>query len=194
MFKFIIAGLLTLKLFSCAMEPMVREGVPSITMADYDTIVEKKTVKSETYSGLMNQLTVAATKIDSSMNDAILARSSQIYEWNSTVFQEEKTKAAADLASKTIFFVSFYTPERAHNNLNSTKSIWKIYLDVGGQRYEGKATKIKSQLVDLQLLYPQHNRFSSPYKIEFPVTNNMVENQPMTLTFTGAGATAKLNF
>jgi hypothetical protein len=193
MFKYILLGLATVQILSCA-TPIMRDGQSNITMSEYENIVEAKTVKSESYSGLTNQLTVSATKIDSAMNEAILARSSQIYEWNSTVMQEEKTKASSQLATETEFFVSFYTPERAHNNLNSNKSIWKIYLDVGGVRYEGKATKVKAQLVDLQMIYPQHNRFSSPYKIEFPIATNMIESQSMTLTFTGPNATVKLNF
>ena len=67
-------------------------------------------------------------------------------------------------------------------------------MDVGGQRYEGKVTKLKTQFADLQALYPKYNRFATPYKIEFPVATSMTENFEQVLTITGPAATAKLLF
>ena len=196
--KILILGLTlalsTLHISSCSTQPLLQKGMPSISLSDYENLVESKTKKIESYSGLTNQLNVSATKIDSQMNEALLARSAQIYEWNGATFQEEKTKNAAVLAAKTEFFISFYTPERQHNNLNSSKSIWKIYLDIDGNRFEGKATKLKAQLVDIQSLYPHHTRFGSPYKIEFFTPTNTIENKPVTLTFTGPNASVKLIF
>lgn len=193
--KLFLVSVLALNIFSsCTSTPAAKEGVPTVDISEYESHVQSKTQNIESYNGLMNQLNVSATKMDTKMTEALLARSGQIYEWNAASFQEEKTKMMSDLATKTIFFLSFYTPERNHNNLTALKPIWKIYLDVGGQRYEGKATKIKTMLADLQSLYPHHNRFSTPYKIEFSVPTAQTENQSEILTITGPNASVKLNY
>ncbi len=194
MIKLLIVSLVTLNFVSCAMTPTPTEGVPSVDISVYEALVEKNTKNIESYNGLSNQLNVSATKMDTKMTEAMLSRSSQIYQWNATIFQEEKIKATTDLATKTIFFLSFYTPERNHNNLTALKPIWKIYLDVGGQRYEGKATKVKTMLADLESLYPHHNRFSTPYKIEFSVPTAQTETQSQVLTITGPNASVILNY
>ena len=72
--------------------------------------------------------------------------------------------------------------------------MWKIFLDVDGQRYEGKATKNKATLSEVQVMYPYHNRWSVPYIVTFPVATATVENKPATLTFTGAVSTSQLKF
>jgi hypothetical protein len=194
MIKLVLISLLTFNFLSCAITPATKEGVPSVDVSDYETLIEKNTKNIESYNGLSNQLNVHATKMDTKMTEAMLSRSGQIYQWNATMFQEEKTKAMTDLGTKTIFFLSFYTPERNHNNLTALKPIWKIYLDVGGQRYEGKATKIKTMLADLESLYPHHNRFATPYKIEFSVPTAQTEAQAEVLTITGPNASVQLNY
>jgi hypothetical protein len=194
MIKLLLISALSLNFLSCSLEPKAKEGVPTVDISDYENLVEKNTKNIESYNGLSNQLNAYATKLDSKMTEAMMARSGQIYQWNSVIFQEEKTKAVAELATKTIFFLSFYTPERNHNNLTAKKPIWKIYLDVGGQRYEGSATKIKTMLADLESLYPHHNRFATPYKIEFSVPTVRTENEPQVFTITGPSASVVLNF
>lgn len=180
--------------FSCSTTGPQNSDVPSMSESEYEEIFNKKTNKIETYSGLTNALTFSATEIDSEMIHATLARSARIYEWNSSKLQEETAKSKQNIDSKSEFFLTVYTPERNHNNLNSTTSIWKIYLDVNNQRYEGKATKVKGQLVDIQSVYPSHNRFSTPYKIEFPISLVSIANAPKSITLTGPKASAKVDF
>lgn len=194
MIKLLLISLLALNFIACASTPETKEGVPSVKVSDYEDLVEKNTKNIESYNGLTNQLNVYGTKLDAKLTEAMLSRSGQLYQWNASLFQEEKTKAMTEIATKTIFFLSFYTPERNHNNLTASKPLWKIYLDVGGQRYEGKATKIKTMLADLESLYPHHNRFSTPYRIEFSVPTAQTEGQPQVLTITGPSASVQLTF
>ncbi len=194
MLKIILAALLTLNFVSCAHQPETKEGVPSVDVSDYESLVEKNTKNVESYNGLTNQLNVSATKMDTRMSEAMLSRSGQIYQWNATVFQEETAKSHSELATKTVFFLSFYTPERKQNNLTATNPIWKIYLDVGGQRYDGKAVKVKTSLADLESLYPHHNRFATAYRIEFSVPTVQTESQSEALTITGPSASVVLKY
>lgn len=192
--KILLLGLLYIITQSCATPVPRQDGVSTLSESDYEDIFMKKTHQVETYSGFMNALTFSVTTIDTEMIDATLARSAQIYEWNANKFLEENNKAKLNVNSKSEFFISVYTPERSHNDLSSSKSIWKVYLDVNNQRYEGTVTKVKGQLVDIQSLYPSHNRFSTPYKVEFLVPVSAIEKQTKTFTVTGPKASAKVTF
>ncbi|MFN3454871.1 MAG: hypothetical protein ACK41T_07905, partial [Pseudobdellovibrio sp.] len=110
------------------------------------------------------------------------------------VYRDEKAKVISKHSTNTEFFVSFYTPETKHDDLNSTKSSWKIYLDVNGQRYEGTATKIKTLFLDLEVMYPKHTRWATPYSVTFPISTPTTEGKSLILTITGPLATTQLAF
>ncbi|MGZ3691197.1 MAG: hypothetical protein ACXVAX_06825 [Pseudobdellovibrio sp.] len=179
---------------SCATRLATPAGVPEISVANYEKTVIDKTKKVEVYDGLYNTLTVQATWVDSLMTEYSLSHSARLLQWNEAKYREERGKRVAKNAESTEFFVSFYTPEKKHSDLNSTHSPWKVFLDVNGQRYEGKATKIKLLLSEIQAMYKYHNRWSVPYSVTFPVATSLVENKPATLTFTGPVGNAELKY
>lgn len=185
---------LTFLFTACVTQLPMPAGVQEISAADYEALVIKKTKKIEVYDGLYNKLTVAATWLDSEMTEGSLAHSTRLAQWEEPKYREEKNKAIMKHSESTEFFVSFYTPERKHADLSPTKALWKIYLDVNGQRYEGKATKVKGLLSEIQATYPQHNRWSVPYIVSFPVATAITEKKPAVLTFTGAVSSAQLKF
>ena len=178
----------------CATSLPVPVGVPEIETSDYESLVAKKTKKVEVYDGLYNTLTVSATWVDSVMSQGTLAHNARMSQWQEYKYKEEKSKVIEKHTNNTEFFISFYTPERKHSDLSSRKTSWKIFLDVNGQRYEGKATKIKWILSEIQALYPFHNRWSYPYTVLFSVPTSEVENKPATLTITGTIGSAQLKF
>lgn len=191
--KAILASCL-LSIFSCASRLTVPAGVPEISVSEFETLIEKKTKKLEIYEGLYNKITVQGTWLDSQVTEATLSHGARLSQWNESKYKEEKTKAITRHSENTEFFVSFYTPERKHNDLSQNKTLWKIFLDVNGQRYEGKAAKIKLLLTEIQAIYPYHNRWSVPYVISFPVATSLVEGKRAVLTFTGAIASPQLTF
>lgn len=169
-------------------------GVQDISESDYEAMVIRKSKKIEVYDGLYNKLTVNATWIDSEMTEGNLAHNARLAQWQESKYREEKNKIVMKHTESTEFFVSFYTPERRHSDLSQSKGLWKIYLDINGQRYEGKATRVKGLLSEIQASYPQHNRWSVPYMVSFPVATVITEKKPAVLTFTGAVSTAQLKF
>lgn len=181
-------------LFSCTTPLKVTEGIPSLTNDEYQTLVQKKSERLEVYNGLYNQMTVSATRMDAEMSQAYLSHSARLSQWTVVKYQDEKNKIVSKGAESTEYFISLYTPERKHNDLSSSKSIWKILLDVNGQRYEGKAVKIKSQLTEVEAMYPAHNRWSTPYVISFPVASALTDGKPSVLTLTGPVTAAQLTF
>jgi hypothetical protein len=179
---------------SCASRLKTPAGVPEVAISDYEEAVAQRTHKTEVYDGLYNRLTIQATWLDTTLTDYALAYSARLAQWDETHYREEREKKVSQNAVSTEFFVSLYTPERKHAELNSIKNLWKIYLVVNGQRYEGKATKIKLLLSEIQVMHPHHNRWSVPYSITFPVATALVEGKPAILILTGAVGSAEVKF
>ncbi len=179
---------------ACATRLPTPQGVPEVSVSNYEQAISDKTKKIEVYDGLYNKLTVQATWLDSLVTEYTLSHNARLFQWQEPKYREERTKKVSKNAESSEFFVSFFTPERKHMDLSGAKNLWKIYLDVNGQRYEGKATKIKLSLSELQALYPYHNRWSTPYTVSFPVATSLIENKPATLVFTGAVGSAELAF
>ena len=190
----VVAALIGLLTSSCATRLATPEGIPAVSISQYEQMVADKTVKKEVYDGLYNKLTVQATWLDSLLTEAMLSHNARLAQWPEQRYREERSNRIARHAENTEFFVSFYTPERKHSDLANSKTLWKIFLDVNGHRYEGKATKIKMLLSEIQAYYPHHNRWSVPYYVSFPVATSLVENKPAALIFTGALSTAEVNF
>lgn len=192
--RFLISTFLILAASSCVTRLPMPAGIPEISESEYENLVLRKTKKIEVYDGLYNKLTVNAIWLDSEMSEGYLAHSARLAQWQEPFYREEKNKLIMKHSQSTEFFVSFYTPERRHSDLSQSKGLWKIYLDVNGQRYEGKATKLKGLLSEVQASYPSHNRWSVPYMVSFPVATAISEKKTATLTFTGAVSTAQIIF
>ncbi len=193
----IYLSILTLAAFfllSCTTTLPVADGIKEISAGDYQTLVQNKTEKIEIYNGLYNQLTVSATRMDGEMTEAYLSHSARLLQWSAAQHQIERSKLISQGTEKTEYFISFYTPERKHNDLSSNKSIWKMYLDINGQRYEGTAKKIKLQLTEVETMFPAHNRWSTPYSVTFPVAAALADNKPAILTFTGTVTSGQIKF
>lgn len=179
---------------SCRTPLKAQNGVPDISTSDYEKAISDKTKKIEVYDGLYNILTVQATWLDSKVADASLSQNARLQQWNEALYKEEREKRINKNAQSTDFFVSIYTPERKHSDLRRGTNLWKIYLEVDGQRYEGKASKVRLLLTEIQALYPYHNRWSTPYIVTFPVATGLIEGKNTTLTLTGAVGAAQLKY
>lgn len=177
---------------SCIHRLPTPEGIKDISTSEYEDMVEQKTKKTEVYDGLYNKLTVQTTRLDADMSENLVAYQAKLSQWSVEKYKEEKTKIIAKHSDSTEFFMSFYTPERRHDDLSTNRTSWKVYLEVSGQRYEGKITKLKSLFLDLEALYPHHNRWSSPYSLTFPVSTAATDGKPVVITVTGPLATTQL--
>jgi len=164
--------------------PSEEQGRP-ITQKAYEELIEKFSDGDTQYSGFYNNFEYKATLLNSTVRTALLARQNEYYQWDREKWLSAKEKSDNEAAVETVVFLSFFTPERRNDNLADAKSIWRVYLDVGGRRYEGKVKKLRLLLAELQALYPYHTRWNTPYLVTFPVPTNAVEIQTSTLTVTG---------
>lgn len=182
----LISGLIS----SCVTRLPTPSGIKEISLSEYDNLVRSKTKDIRIYDGFTNNLEIYATRMDSDMNEAYLSHAARLFQWSLSQYNDEKNKLILKQGTASEFAVSFFTPERKNDDLSSGKSSWKVFLDVDGVRYEGKATKIKRNLAELEAFFPHHNRWFTFYTISFPVATSLSENKPAVLTFTGGlGAT-----
>lgn len=177
---------------SCIHRLPTPEGIKDISTSEYEDMVEAKTKKTEVYDGLYNKLTVQTTRLDADMSENLVAYQAKLGQWSLEKYKEEKAKIIAKHSDSTEVFMSFFTPERKHDDLHTKRTTWKVYLEVGGQRYEGKVTKIKGLQLDIESIYPHHNRWSSPYSVLFPVSTPATDGKPVVITVTGPLATTQL--
>jgi hypothetical protein len=155
------------------------------TVDPYLKVIENFSRGEVEYEGLYNQFTYKATLVNAPIREAMLLKEAEYFKWDPSQLQTERDKAAEKMANSTDVFLSFYTPERKNDNLTDSKSIWRVYLDTNGKRYEGKPRKAKKLFAEMATLFPYHTRWNTAYYIEFPVPTSEIEGSSSKLTVTG---------
>jgi hypothetical protein len=183
-----------LALTACATMTTNEKGLNVLSESGYDAVVDKWSDRIEDYSGLNNTITVMATLLNTEMLNAQLDHNARMFQWDQNKMTEERKLVEEKAAKQTEVFVSFYSPERKWDDLAKSKTLWKVFLDVNGQRYEGKAAKIKLLTREIQSLYPYHTAYGTPYTIQFPVDTKNVDGKQVRLIFTGSIGAVTLNF
>ncbi len=183
-----------LLLNACVSSTVTKSGVNIMSESSYEAIVDKWSDHVEDYNGLNNTVTIMATLLNTEMAMAQLDQNARVFQWDQITFDNEKKKLENNMSLQTDVFVSFYSPERKWDDLYKSKTLWKVFLDVNGQRYEGKVTKIKLLPREVQNLYHYHTAFATPYMISFPLSTQSLDNKPARLIFTGAIGSLTLNF
>jgi hypothetical protein len=153
--------------------------------AAYLATVERYSAGDREYNGFYNLFDFKATIHNSPIQNAMLKKQADYYQWDEAKLESEMAKASGEMNRETYVFCSFFTPDRRNDNLTDTKSIWRVFLDVGGRRYVGRAKKSRKLLAELQALYPYQTRWTTPYVFTFPVPVALIEGQASTLTITG---------
>ncbi len=179
---------------SCATKFPAHPTLNLVDENEYYKAVKTFSDRKQIYDGFYNTLDLSMTFLNTPVSRMQLDENARIYQWSEDIYNNEKSKNEDRLAKQTDFFLSLYTPESKNNDLNKTKTLWKVFLDAGGRRYEAKVIKIKTLPTETLALYPNFNRFSTPYKVTFPVAISLVENQESKVTITGPVGSAQLVF
>ncbi|NUM57457.1 MAG: hypothetical protein HUU56_02435 [Bdellovibrionaceae bacterium] len=162
-------------------------------------ILEANTQRKQVYSGLYNIMDLTTTLLTSKVVDAQNDQFARLYLWDENKYSQEKAKSLDKISKETEVFVSFFTPERKHDDLHKNQTLWKVFMDLSNngesKRIEGKVKKIKLLTEEIQGFYPYHNRFATPYTITFPISIKQVESYTeVNLTITGPIGSATVNF
>ena len=194
---FIIFGsfvFIFLNLAGCASKEENPNGLSLISQMDYEKIIDASSRSDKKYSGLYNTMDLSTTLVSTRVAQAQLEQSARIYQWDKAKFQLEKNKSDEKLKDQTLIFLSFYTPESKNNDLHKPKTVWKIFFDTNGRRYEGKVTKLSDSPAEIRGLYPYYEKFATAYTISFPIATAEAEKQNSKLTITGPVDSATVEF
>ncbi len=152
---------------------------------NYETRIDRYSAGDTEYAGLYNNFQYKTTLLNSNIRDALAWKQGHYYQWSDTQKAVAREKSNQEMSSQTKVFLAFFTPNSKNDNLADSKTIWRVYLDAGGRRYEGKVTRIRLLLSELQALYPYATRWTTPYELTFDVPTASIEKQESSLTVTG---------
>lgn len=186
---------LFLVLSACALNPVaVPSPVEPLSPTEYGQLMAKHTKRTNQYSGFYQTFQMDATLRTTEVLTAELRQRAHFLQWDQRQFQQEREKALQDASAYAKVFLRFFTPDRDYDDLGRPKTIWKFYLDFGGNRFEGKAKKVTEKLIEVQTLYPHFDRFSTPYEITFNVPMTTIEKGDAKLIITSSLGTAEFVF
>jgi hypothetical protein len=160
----------------------------------YSDLIMRNTRHDIQYDGFYNKFEIYATFLNTQTQSAILQKNSDVYQWDTAEAQKQREKVFQENSTETRFAVSFFVPSVRLNDLHKGSSIWKIYLETNGQRYEGKTTRRNGKLEDIQATFPYHNRWSVPYEVVFKVPLTAVEQGPVHFILTSSQGTTKFEY
>jgi hypothetical protein len=160
----------------------------------YNDLIMRNTRHDIQYDGFYNKFEIYATFLNTQTQAAILQKNSDVYQWDTAEAQRQREKVFQENSTETRFAVSFFVPSVRLNDLHKGASIWKIYLEANGQRYEGKASRRNGKLEDIQASFPYHNRWSVPYEVVFKVPLTAVEQGTVRFILTSSQGTSKFEY
>lgn len=179
----------SLLLSACASGPS-----GNLSESQYERIVRRYTRSADKYNGLYQTFQASVTMLSTELQTASLQQRGQFMGWDPAKMQSERDRVFQEMSTQTKIFLRFYSPELDYDDLHKPKTIWKIYLEQQGKRYEGKIRKLNEKFVELKVQYPHFDRFSSPYEVTFPVPTNSAESGPVKIIMTSSLGSAEFNF
>lgn len=169
-------------------------GITPLPEQEYAEVIQKNTVKTNQYAGLYQTFQADMTIENSEVQTAALRQRGYFLQWDQKQFQTEREKGMQENSAYAKFFLRFYSPVHDYDDLHKGKTIWRVFLEINGQRLEGKVKKLSEKFVELQTTYPHLDHFSTPYEVTFSVPMTTVETTPCKVTLTSSLGTAGFAF
>lgn len=162
--------------------------------APYKHNVEIWTKSEKSYEGINNTIQASVTFLHPDLLSSQLAYRGELYGWDSEK-QKEQSAIEQDLTQKKArFFLAFYTPDRKLNNLEKSKTPWRIFLDVEGRRYPAEIKRNRTTPVELRTLYSHLTQWHTAYDMEFPVTTSFLKGKTFNIQISGPGGQQVFTF
>jgi hypothetical protein len=141
--------------------------VPGIQEGTWPAVRNLATRRARLYDQFAHRATITATYLGMAEREARVQRLAEWQGWT----EEEKARRLeaerAEAARYEEFLVAFYTSNRKVNDLDVTKSVWRIALKVdGGERVTHDATVLDMD-VTVANLFPYIGPFDTVYRIRF---------------------------
>lgn len=175
-------------------EPSAASPATVTSDSEYEAIIDRFTRMAQKYKGFYNLYEVHVTLQNSLVRSAMLQRLSEYQQWDPETLRQSREKMFQEMSTESSVTLSFFSPDKGHNDLDKGNSIWKVYLENQGKRYVGKIKKDKNKYVQLQTLFPHHTRFSTAYEVIFPVPMTSIENHPTSIVLSSSVGTSRFEF
>lgn len=138
------------------------------------SVIDQHTKFFRKYDGLYETFRAHATLLTAATQIAILDKRAAFLQWDTKQLSDEREKSRQEMATQTTVFLQFYAPDTDYNDLNRYNTIWHVYLDVDGHRFEAKIRKAHGKPIEFQAIYPNYDRFSTAYDLTFNISSSDV--------------------
>ena len=173
---------------SCSSKPATTNDniVGPVGDSNYKPVVKKFSHNQKEYSGFHNTFQATMTLLNSEVQNLALQRRGHFLQWDLEKAREEREKMFQEMSQGTQVFLAFFSPENDYDDLDKPKTIWKVYLEHEGERYEGKVAKAKEKFVELRELYPYIERFHTGYYVTFNIPMTAIESSDLKVVLTSS--------
>ncbi len=172
----------------------IPESIDDVDEKVYVKTLMDNTRSARKYEGFYQLFQVHVTRLTSEVQNMVIQRKGYYYQWSRQQYLQEKQNDMKLRSTDAQFFLQFFTPDIIYDDLNKPKTIWRLYLDWNGQRFEGTVKKVLAKPIEIQSLYPSFDRFSTPYMVTFQVPMNVIEQGTARVLLTSSIGQAEFNF
>jgi len=190
------AALLALGLTACSLGTAFHtQPRPGTEEGEWAAKRDRSTRSARLYDGLGTNAFVSAVYLPREVREAKVNR---LAKWKAMTAEERGRLLAAErdeAAQYEEFLVAMFTPDRADNDLDASRSIWRVAVVVAGVG-EALPVRVEQQRADatLRTLYPATDEFDVVYRIRFPRAALPLEGRSFTLRLAGARGRIDLEY
>src|SRR4051812_19424185 len=113
----LIVTVVMVNLSSCV-TPQQNPNLPSLTPAsDYYSAVADRTKTQKVYDGFYQTLELSGTMLTTKVSRAQVDHKARMSQWSQDQYSTARSETENSLSRETKFFVSFFVPERKHDDL-----------------------------------------------------------------------------
>lgn len=180
--------LVLLSALGCAEVPFIEpQPNPPPDQGEWAAVRDRATRAGKLYDGLATNAFVRAVYQGAEVRQARVTR---LAAWTSMTPTERDRLLAAErdeAAQYDDFIVSLFTPDRADNDLDAIRSIWRVALVVPdvGERLPVKISQVKPDST-LRQLYPAIGDFDVVYRVRFTRWDPPLGQRPFVLRLASA--------
>jgi hypothetical protein len=160
----------------------------------FNELMESRTLKINRYSGMTNLYLIHAVVLAHEVTNAQTQILASDYQWPESRIRDELEKQNQIDSTQTQIFLDFYLPDSSVDDLLEKNSVWRLFLDAGGKRYEGHVEKMKRPFAETLSIFPYHNKWTTPYVVSFAVPVSTAEQGKVVFTLTGPVGSEAMTF
>jgi hypothetical protein len=198
--RLLAAALVSLALAACGAVQSVkshlppREPVAGPDDAAYVALREASSRRDRLYDGFVHRADLNGTWLSPEVRQAVTRRLADWQGWSPAELEAALKADRAEAEKGEQFLLALYTAERAHNDLSSQGSIWRVVLDDGTTQVGAASVEQVNADANLRQLFPYIGTFDTVYRVRVPWTGAPLAGRPFSLQVRGSLGALVLDF